>query len=319
MIPAPIRRIVHLFPGQGDFTTTTLIRALRNSSVVRDAAAKAFTAIDQVGKRHGIEPLHPALTSPNPPNGRDLAAGAPGTLELATFGASMTAYYALCAIGLAPTAIVSVSFGDLAGLAAAGAFDTVDGAELAYQLALLLRCSTGGMTLLAAGEPAAATLLRDARTTAVVIACVNSESETVLSGPVAELDQIEQCAAAGGRTAVRLRLPFLSHHPLLAREADQFRELIRAIDLGPCRIPVHPAVLDGSYNDTGHVIRGLADNLVHPARVRDALVRGCSGCDALLLEAGTGDALARAAANILSGSNARATLADSTFDWQGFD
>ncbi|MBO8192203.1 acyltransferase domain-containing protein [Streptomyces oryzae] len=317
--PSP-ETVVHLFPGQGDFAVSPLIRAARTHAVVRAAATEVFAQIDEVSDAYGVPALGPALLGDTPPSGRELAAGPLGTTQVALFGASMAIHRALCAIGAAPRRIVAVSFGEIAALTAAGVFGLRDGTHIACRLSRFLSRCRGGMTMLAAGAGEAERLVAAAGVSRVAVACVNDPAETVLSGPVQELDQVEERAADLGVTAVRLRLPFSSHHPSLTEQAEGFAAAIRTLPAQPAHTPVHSAVHGGPYGRGDDVYAGLAACLTHPARLPGVLGRAAAPGPALLLESGTGQALTRSAQRVLarhgSAVLARSPLAEPDFPWE---
>lgn len=311
--------IVHLFPGQGDFATTPLVRATRAHPVVRAAAATVFARIDEVSTGYGIPPLRPALLGDRPPSGRDLAAAPVGTPQVAQLGAALTAHRALCAVGAAPHRIVAVSFGEIAALTAAGVWDLATATHLACRLSRYLARCPGGMTLLATGERAARGLVDAAGGRHVAVACVCDPGETLLSGPSQELYRVERRAAEDGVSATRLRLPFGSHHPSLTAQAEGFAAAIRSLPARPAHTTVYSAVRGGPYGPGDDVHQGLADCLTRPARLPEVLARGADADAALLLETGTGRALTRNARRVLrgrAGVTARSALADPDFPWE---
>lgn len=331
--PLPPYPIIHLFPGQGDFATGPLVRALREHAVLRRSVTEVFERVDAVGARHGIAPLGPALCGPEPPSSRDLAAAPRGTLQLAAFGASVAVHRALVRVGLAPTRVFAVSFGEIAAATAAGVFGLGDGAEIAYRLAAVLPHGEAGLTLLAAGEPQARALIAALANRLLVLACVNAPDETLLCGPLGALDEVELLAAQRGLNTHRLRLPFPSHHPELAVQARTFRAALGDIRTMPPQLPVYSAVRGDVYEPDDDLRQGLADCLTRPALVPSALRRATAGEPALLLEAGTGDALARAVercvgeyeparavpqetAEVCLRSVIRAPIADPAFPWR---
>ncbi|MFE0764471.1 acyltransferase domain-containing protein [Streptomyces smyrnaeus] len=320
--PAPCQPspdIVHLFPGQGDFAVSPLVTAARAHSVVRAAVREVFARVDEASGEYGIPALGPALLGDTPPNGRKLAAGPVGTPQVALFGAAMAIHRALCAVGAAPRRIVAVSFGEIAALTAAGVFDLADGTRIACRLSRCLSRCPGGMTLLAVGAGEAEKLIDASASPRVAVACVNDPDETVLSGPTHELSQVERCAEEHGVAAVRLRLPFTSHHPSLTARAEEFEAAIRTLPARPGHTPVHSAVHGGPYGRDDDVHRGLAACLPCPARLPDVLRQAAAPGPTLLLECGTGQALTHNAERVLAhrnGVTARSPLTDPDFPWE---
>ncbi|MFI9048010.1 ACP S-malonyltransferase [Streptomyces sp. NPDC053427] len=313
----PPRTVVHLFPGQGDFSVGPLVRTARTVPRVRAAVAEVFGQAEDVAAEFGIPPLADALLSDTPPGGRELAQGPVGTAQLALFCSSVAVHRALCGIGRAPDRAVGVSFGEIAALTAAGAFDVPGGARIACLLAHHLQRCEGALTLLGAGEARANSLLRETGSAAVVVACVNDPGETVLSGPLPEMRAAEERAQRQGLSVTRLRLPFSSHHPSLAGPSEAFAAAIRPVPARRCRFPVHSAVRGGPYRPGDDLHRGLADCLVRPARLPNVLHQVTTPSPALLLEAGTGRALTRNVRRTVPPSAARALapLGEPGFSW----
>ncbi|MFD0534149.1 hypothetical protein ACFQY7_10645 [Actinomadura luteofluorescens] len=50
----------------------------------------------------------------------------------------------------------------------------------------------------------------------MVVACLNAPQVTVVSGPDGPLDAVLDAARGEGVNAVRLAVPYLSHHPAMA-------------------------------------------------------------------------------------------------------
>ncbi|OEV20098.1 acyltransferase, partial [Streptomyces nanshensis] len=243
------RRPVHLFPGQGDFSVSTLVASARTTPGLRKAAREVFEQVDTVTAERGLPRLGPWLLGPEPPSGRALASASTGTSQLALFGASMAVHRALSEAYGVPSAAVGVSFGELAALTAAGVFTVADGARAAHDLALALTFCPGALTALACPERSARELLEEAGVAGtgtgaadVVVAVVNDERSVVVSGPVAALALVEKAAADRRVGAVRLRLPFSSHHPALGHAAREFATAVRAYPRSAARFPVHSAV-----------------------------------------------------------------------------
>ncbi|AXG52078.1 putative acyl transferase [Streptomyces lincolnensis] len=293
-------RTVHLFPGQGDFSVGALVRAVRADASMRTAAEQVFEAIDGVAGERGLRPLGPWLLGPTPPTARELAADAVGAAQLALFGVSMTVHHALCRAHGEPLAVVGVSFGEIAALTAAGVLTLDDGARAAHDLARVLSSCPGGLTLLSCPERTARDVIDGAGTQDVVVAVVNDDRSVVVAGSVAELARVEKTAAETKVTALRLRLPFTSHHPALQAESEAFAAAVRAYDRAEARFPVHSAVAGRAYTVGDDLPRRLADCLVRPARVPDVLHQVALCEPDVVFEAGTGSALASSARAVLS-------------------
>ncbi|KOU49165.1 hypothetical protein ADK54_10890 [Streptomyces sp. WM6378] len=299
-----------------------LLRAAGAHGMLRRVMGEVFEEVDQVAKRRGLPLLEPWLLGPAPPSGRDLARAPVGVAQLALFGASLTVHRALIERFGPPDAVVGVSFGEIPALTAAGVFDVPQGAAIAWELGRILTSSCpGGLTLLGCGQAAARGMVSQAGGREVVVACVNDFQECVVSGPVDQLRRVEKSAAAMGIASARLRLPFSSHHPALGRQAEEFAQVVRRHPAQPMSCAVLSAVARRPYVPGDDVPARLADCLLWPAHVPDAVAlatgHALPGQRVRLFEAGTGSALAANARRILKGRSVtvHAPLADPGFSW----
>ena len=208
--PSPAREysVTHLFPGQGDFSVTTLLSALTDNRFLRHIFAGTFAEIDEAARLESLPAVGAMLLSDKPPNGRTLAAAPVGTVQLAMYGASLATHRALTEAGWTARTLVAVSFGEIAALTAAGALDPVDGARMACRLARCMASCEGGLLLLEAPESAVGTLIRSLPSADLAVACVNDPGETVVSGPEEGIRALADRAGAAGVVCRRLRLPF---------------------------------------------------------------------------------------------------------------
>ncbi|WP_282702830.1 acyltransferase domain-containing protein [Streptomyces sp. CC219B] len=316
--PSDRRRSVHLFPGQGDFSVSSLVRGARADDGVLSAVRQVFREVDDIAVERGLPPLGPWLLGPSPPSGRDLAQAATGVPQLALFGASVAVHQALCAARGAPSAVVGVSFGEIAALTAAGVLTVHDGARAAHDLALVLASCPGGLTLLSCSEESVRRLLERAGAVDAVVAVVNDDRSVVVAGPVPDLVRVEKTAADADVAAARLRLPFSSHHPSLASQSEVFAASLRARTWSTARFPVYSAVAGRRYRPDDDLARRLADCLVRSAHVPAVLHQAARHRPDVLFEAGTGHALATSARRVLSTDSAppvHAPLAEPDFPW----
>jgi acyl transferase domain-containing protein len=310
-------RSVHVFPGQGDFALSALLHHAAGQKLLRTSAESVFEEIDTMTADRGLRPMAPWLFGDRPPSGRELAHAAPGSLQLAMFGASMSVHRALSARFGEPDAVLGVSFGEIAALSAAGVHTVADGARIAHDLALVLASCPGGLTLLGCDEQAALRLTAAQDSADVVVACVNDDHETLVCGPPGQLAHVEARALGTGTAAVRLRLPFGSHHPSLTAQARLFAQYVRRYPSAPARTAVFSAVARRRYEPGDDLAARLADCLVRPVRLPDVLGRLGEFRGADFYEAGTGGSLARSIGRVLAADRptVRAPLAEADFAW----
>ncbi|MFC4907474.1 ACP S-malonyltransferase [Actinomadura gamaensis] len=261
------------------------------------------------------------------PDAYRAAARIPGVAQLAAYTASVAVDRVQRAAGTVPTFAVGQSFGEIAALVCAGAFSVGDGARMAFSLVDVLtrRGAGGGMGLLEASEddtlaiiaetarqaraardarpareahrvrPGGRLAARSAASGEVVVACLNAPSATVVSGPDAELEAVLAQARARGVRAVRLAVPYLSHHPAMVGADHEWYDMIRRFPQRPLRARVYSPVRGRAYRDTDDLHRALADCIVRPVRLPATLREVAEAGATLFVEAGAGDALCRCA------------------------
>ncbi|MCP2343269.1 ACP S-malonyltransferase [Actinomadura rupiterrae] len=255
------------------------------------------------------------------------AARAPGVAQLAAYTASVAVDRVLRAAGTVPAFTVGQSFGEIAALVCAGAFSVGDGARMAFTLVDVLarRGAGGGMGLLEASEDDTLAIIAEAAREAravrerqavrrahrvrpggrvparaaaagtVVVACLNAPSATVVSGPDAELEAVLEAARDRHVRAVRLAVPYLSHHPAMAGADHEWYETIRRFPQRPLQARVHSPVRGRAYRDDDDLHRALADCIVRPVRLPATLREVAEAGATVFVEAGAGDALCRCA------------------------
>ncbi|OLT26017.1 hypothetical protein BJF79_43795 [Actinomadura sp. CNU-125] len=131
-----------------------------------------------------------------------------------------------------------------------------------------------------------------------------------MSGPDAGLEKVLDAARDGGVRAVRLAVPYLSHHPAMAGADDEWYETIRAFPQRPLEIAVHSPVRGRAYRDDDDLHRALADCIVKPVRLPEALRRVDAAGATVFAEAGPGDALCQCARLTLPGARVLVPLRD---------
>ncbi|WP_049560865.1 acyltransferase domain-containing protein [Nonomuraea sp. SBT364] len=299
---------VYLVPGQGGDPRGALLD-------VHDASPAVRTVCEQV-----LDEIEGVLTTTGAPwsavrrvlfdRSRSLRMES-GVPQLAGYAISVIVGRLLSA-RLTPRAIVGQSFGEIAALVCAGAFDVADGTRAVCALNAAFRQSEGrgAMVLLPElGEAGCLRLLARARLPDLTLACVNAPDQTIVSGPV---DAVEALLAFGGTTMTRLAVPYAAHHPALGEVADRFLRGLGPLRQRPLRVPVHSPVHGRVYDDRDDLRRALAGCVTQPVHLPGTLRRLGPGHQYIELSAG--DALTRCVRATLPGARAVAPLAADR-DW----
>src|SRR5690606_3846320 len=138
-----------------------------------------------------------------------------------------------------------------AALVCAGAFTVTDGARMAVRLVDVLtrHGRGGGLRLLETGEDGAHACTHAAREPQVTVACLNAPEATAVAAPHAPLDHVLDTARGKGLRAVRLAVPYLSHHPAMTGAVDEWYAMIRDCPQRPLELRVHSPVRGRAYRD----------------------------------------------------------------------
>lgn len=319
-----LEQAVYLVPGQGGDPRGAL-RGLCAASAA--AAAQTEQVTSQI--RQAADGTADATAQADAAGHMLLAAGGPAaplqheTGLLAGYALSVILGRLLTAAGKPPSLVVGVSFGEIAALVCAGALDVTDGARavLALNEAYRPAAGLGGMVLLAgAGEEECAQLLADSGIEGLVIACVNSPVQTVVSGPAAAVDKLLALPAPGVKL-IRVPVPYAAHHPALGYVREHFASAMRGLRQRPLRVPVHSPVRGRAYTDADDLREAMADALVKPVRLPQILAGigsapgGTPAGEAAqrqFIELGVGGALVRCVQQTLPGAQTLDPLAAGT-------
>ncbi|GJE97851.1 polyketide synthase [Phanerochaete sordida] len=175
--------------------------------------------------------------------------GADGAEELG-IEAGQTAVFVLeCALaalwrawGVRPDAVAGHSLGEYAALVAAGVLGLEDGLRLVSGRARLMdeRCVRGESGMLAVRAPVGEVerWVGAEGYRGLSVACYNSPEDTVVAGPLAQLDALQAALKAAQRKCTRVAVPFAFHTPAMAPVLADLTALASSVPLHAPRIPV---------------------------------------------------------------------------------
>jgi len=170
--------------------------------------------------------------------------------------------------GELPHVVAGHSLGEYNALFAAGVFDLATGIRLVRErAALMARATGGGMAAVIGLTPEKIeTVLRDAHLGALDIANLNSPQQTVISGPVSELEQSQKpLEVAGAMLWKRLPVSAAFHSRYMVDAERAFAALLRDVELAPPRIPVISNVTAAPH-EPGAIKEKLAQQISHSVR-----------------------------------------------------
>lgn len=170
--------------------------------------------------------------------------------------------------GELPHVVAGHSLGEYGALFAAGVFDLRTGLRIVNaRAALMARASGGGMAAVVglAPEKIAATL-RAAGLAGIDMANFNTAQQTVISGPVAELEASRApLEAAGAMLWKRLPVSAAFHSRYMAEAERAFAATLRDVEFAAPRLPVLSNVT-ALPHEPGAIKDLLARQISHPVR-----------------------------------------------------
>lgn len=313
MLPPARSEPVYVIPGQGGDPRGALLGIYRVSDTAAAEADRILADVQRVVD--AADTLRPA------PSVRSLllapsrsAAAQQGVRQLAGYAISVILARLLTTAGMTPAAAVGQSFGEIAALVCGGALDVTDGtrAVLALNSAYRPAEGRGAMVLMnGVGEADCRRLLAESGIGDLVLACVNSPDQTVVSGPA---EAVERLLCLPWPKMTRLPVPYAAHHPALAPVRDRFLTGMRELRQRPLLVPVHSPVRCRAYTDDDDLREALADCVVKPVYLTQTLSglamswRRQSIGHRTFIELGTGDALTRCVQRTLPGAQTIAPL-----------
>ncbi|MGO4835076.1 ACP S-malonyltransferase, partial [Rhizobiaceae sp. 2RAB30] len=211
----------------------------------------------------------------------------------------------LAASGTTPHWLAGHSLGEYNALQAAGAFDLLNGLRMVVRRGQIMAgMREGGM---AAVIGLSVGIIREALTRAGLdeldIANLNTPEQTVIAGPMSEIERASTVMTAAGAAAfVRLPVGAAFHSRAMAPAADAFDDFLRDIPFRPLRRPVISNVTARPYPNEGDpeaTIRSLLVLQLKSMVLWEPTIGYLKTCGATeFVEAGPGSVLTRMAVKI---------------------
>jgi enediyne polyketide synthase len=199
----------------------------------------------------------------------------------------------LARLGAQVHVAVGHSVGEIAALSWAGALPPGEALRLAERRGAVMaehgRAGTGMLML--GADPAAARALAGSVDADVVVACENGTADTVLAGPVGDLDRVRAAARGAGLPATTLAVSHGFHSSAMEPALAPFRACLEQVHFGAPAGPVVSTVTGDAISPSTDLRAHLARQLVDPVRFTTALSAASRQCD-LFVELGPGRTLA---------------------------
>lgn len=203
---------------------------------------------------------------------------------------SVAALRVLSRLGITATVAVGHSLGEFTALHWAGSLDESSLLRIARvrgRAMAEVEGPAGAMLSVAAGRQAVEQILNGER---VVIAGLNSPTQTVLSGAAVEINAVARRAEARGLHTTLLRTSHAFHSPLVASAGTRLSTHLESEEFAQFQRPVFSTITGRHLGDDDDLRTLLREQVTSPVRFMEAVEAGAEGVD-LWIEVGPGQTL----------------------------
>ncbi len=280
--------VIFLFPGQGAQHPGMAVDLYRTQPVFRSAIDEACELL----LAEGGPDLRSLLLAAEAPDAAH-ALTQTSAAQPALFVVEHALARLLTEWGLAPAAMLGHSVGEYVAAAAAGVFSWHDALQLvAARGRLMQSLPAGAMLAVSLGESELAARLDGE----LALAAVNGHALSVASGPLDEIERLEQRLVREDVACQRLHTSHAFHSAMTEPILAEFEALVRSV---PRHVPRRPYIsnLTGTWATDDDAVdpRNWALHLRRTVRFHDGLATLLANAPLAIVEVGPGRALARLA------------------------
>ena len=301
--------IATIFPGQGSQSVGMLAEASERSPIVRERFTEASDALSfdlwQLTQQGPAEVL-----------------GQTENTQPALLTASVALWDALQALRDVPLKVQAMaghSLGEYSALVCAGAISFVDGVGLVRKRGELMQQAVpsgqGGMAAILGLDDSKVRACCAAVAGVVTAANYNAPGQIVIAGEKSAVAAaIHACKDAGAKRAVALDVSGPFHSPLMASAAEEFSEVLNAIQVHMPEITVVQNVEARPATDEHDIRANLVAQLSAPVRWTETIERLIRDGAEQFIEAGPGSVLSGLVKRIARGTPALALSSQEGLD-----
>lgn len=234
-VPAKTPGVGFLFTGQGAQYAGMGKQLYEGCSHFRST----IQHFDCICQSQGIPSILPLIDGSVP-----LSELSPVVVQVGTTCVQMALTSFWSSLGIAPSFVLGHSLGDYAALNAAGVLSTSDTIFACGRRAQLLteQCQPGTHAMLAIKAPLVE--VKRLLTEGVHdMACINSPSETVISGPKSAIDELGQDCSKQGLKSTVLTVPYAFHSAQVEPILERLEEVLQGITFNKPSVPFVSALL----------------------------------------------------------------------------
>jgi malonyl CoA-acyl carrier protein transacylase/acyl carrier protein len=304
-------KIAHIFPGQGAF----FAGPLRHARLASIEVADTLDCIETVAQRRLGRSLIEVMWDERH-DAAHLLKSDPAMLQLAIFTVSVAAHALLRSRKVEPDVLIGHSFGEIAALTSAGVYSIQQGAEIVCDRVECLAAAAppdGCMAAVSAGPDIVAGMIAEwaagrpsvPAASRLAVAVENHETQTVISGPAAEVAAFVLHCKTRKLSAQTLHSPYGFHHPALAPVTAAFAARLRGYAHSVPQRPVYSPILGRYYRQDDAFGDCLSRHLVLPVAFSKAVRQLRADGVSVFIECGALDGVTRIVSRILGPDGAK--------------
>lgn len=280
------KQVVFTFPGQGAYHFS-MLRELYTSFPETHVYFQQADGVVRRYLQHAFLPLATATTQ----EAHDAVLRAcPDLDQVGIYLMDVCIATLLMRAGVKPDLLVGHSLGELAALTIAGAFSTETGFKIVCQRVLALQDHAGGgMAAVSCDSQRAQELINKAGKSSVEISVINHSRQTVLSGTVLDLQELNTIMSQHGicLTLLKSRYPF--HSRFLQGAVRPFRNGLAAHEFRHTTIPVFLCTEERLLTGDVDLVETLSSHFVRTLDFRNIVEYLHTSGHRRFIECGAGD------------------------------
>ncbi len=173
-----------------------------------------------------------------------------------------------------PRVLMGHSFGEIAALGAAGCFDLTTGIQIVCARVRSVEMHgphDGGLLAVGCSKTKVESECAFRNLSDIAIAGRNSDQQTIVSGPKAQLQQLRDHLAERQIAATMIASPSLFHHPLLRSASQAWYQQLRALPMRGPELPVYSPIGRRLIGQGDDIAATLSSQLVKPFDLQGAI------------------------------------------------
>ncbi|KAI9727729.1 MAG: Non-reducing polyketide synthase PKS8-1 [Chrysothrix sp. TS-e1954] len=213
--------IAFTFTGQGASHKSMNLELYRDQTTFREH----IQDLDSLARTQGFPSFMPALDGSSPKD----HAHSPVVTQLALVCTEIALSKYWASLGVKPDIVVGHSLGEYAAMHVAGVITAADAIFMVGRRAQMLeeKCQAGSHTMMAV-RASLVQIAESSQGRSYTIACINSASDTVLSGTKEEMDAVAIPLQVAGFRCIKLDVTFAFHSQQTDPILDDFEALAKA-------------------------------------------------------------------------------------------